>query len=103
MQKEPSSTATKLALTPATINCVIDPNIIPEHTRRVTTYDYFRILCDRRIRYYDHYKAAKILGKTAGARLVVEVILLARYVAPGTKATTAKIVSSGFIPKLQKI
>ncbi|MGV0028346.1 hypothetical protein [Phormidesmis priestleyi] len=52
---------------------MIDPNTIPEHPRRATTYDYFRILCDRRIRYYGHYKAAKILGKTAGARLVVEV------------------------------
>jgi len=52
---------------------VIDPNTIPDHPRRAKTYDYFRILSNQRIRYYGNYKAAKISGKTAGARLVVEV------------------------------
>jgi hypothetical protein len=52
---------------------VIDPNTIPDHSRRAATYDFFRVLANQRIRYYGNYKAAKIPGKTAGARLVVEV------------------------------
>ncbi len=55
------------------MNRVIDPNAIPDHPRRAATYDCFRILPNQRIRYYSTYKAAKLPGKTAGARLVVEV------------------------------
>jgi hypothetical protein len=52
---------------------VIDLTQIPEHSRRAATYATFKLLQNRRIRYYDKYKPAKIPGKTAGARLVIEV------------------------------
>jgi hypothetical protein len=52
---------------------VIDLSAVPEHSRRAATYASFRVLQNDRIRYYDIYKPAKNQGKTAGARLVVEV------------------------------
>jgi len=52
---------------------VIDLSRVPDHPRRATTYANFRVLQNGRIRYYESYKPAKSQGKTAGARLVVEV------------------------------
>ena len=52
---------------------MIDLASVPEHPRRVARYDCFKMLQNRRIRYYDAYKPAKSLGRTVGARLVVEV------------------------------
>jgi hypothetical protein len=52
---------------------VIDLSRVPEHQRRASTYTTFRVLQNGRIRYYDSYKPAKSQGKTAGARLVVEI------------------------------
>lgn len=52
---------------------MIDLTQVPEHPHRAATYAAFKLLHNRRIRYYDTYKPAKTQGKTAGARLVVEV------------------------------
>ncbi len=52
---------------------MVDLSFVPEHSRRAATYDTFRVLQNGRIRYYDTYKLAKSSGRTAGARLVVEV------------------------------
>jgi hypothetical protein len=52
---------------------VIDLFSVPDHPRRVTAYEFFRVLENGRIRYYGTYKSAKSIGITAGARLVVEV------------------------------
>jgi hypothetical protein len=55
------------------VNPVIDLSQVPEHPRRSTTYATFRVLQNKRIRYYGSYKPAKSQGKTIGACLVVEV------------------------------
>jgi hypothetical protein len=52
---------------------VIDLAQVPDHPRRAATYASFKLLQNCRVRYYDTYKPAKTQGKTAGARLVVEV------------------------------
>ena len=52
---------------------MVDLSSVPEHSRRVATYDTFKVLQNGRIRYYGTYKPARISGRTAGARLVVEV------------------------------
>ena len=52
---------------------MIDLTQVPDHPRRASTYATFKLLQSQRIRYYDNYKPAKTQGKTAGARLVVEV------------------------------
>ncbi|KAM3091175.1 hypothetical protein ACKFKF_33670 [Phormidesmis sp. 146-12] len=52
---------------------MIDLTQVPDHPRRAATYATFKLLQNQRIRYYDTYKPAKTQGKTAGARLVVEV------------------------------
>lgn len=54
----------------------IDLNAVPEHNRRIKTYDFFKVLSNQRIRYYGKYKLAKTLGRTFGARLVVEVNII---------------------------
>lgn len=51
----------------------IDINNVPDHTRRMREYDYFRILENRRIRYYGKFRSSKTMGKTIGRRTVTEV------------------------------
>jgi hypothetical protein len=51
----------------------MDLSLVPEHDRRVATYESFKVLGNGRIRYYGTYKPSKSAGRTAGARLVVEV------------------------------
>jgi hypothetical protein len=46
---------------------------VPEHSRRAARYDFFRVLTNGRIRYYDKFKPAATPGSTVGARMVVEV------------------------------
>lgn len=52
---------------------MINLSLVPEHTRRAATYEFFKVLGNGRIRYYGSYKPSKSAGRTAGARLVVEV------------------------------
>ncbi len=52
---------------------MIDLSLVPDHARRAATYEFFKVLDNGRIRYYGTYKPSKIAGRTAGARLVVEV------------------------------
>ncbi|MBC6481297.1 MAG: hypothetical protein GDA56_29590 [Hormoscilla sp. GM7CHS1pb] len=51
----------------------IDLSSVPGHARRAAKYDFFKVLQNGRIRYYDSYRPAKKPGRTAGARPVVEV------------------------------
>jgi len=51
----------------------IDLSSVPGHARISAKYDFFKVLQNGRIRYYDSYRPAKKPGRTAGARPVVEV------------------------------
>lgn len=51
----------------------MDLAAVPEHARRAAKYDFFRVLANGRIRYYEKFKPATTPGPTAGARMVIEV------------------------------
>jgi hypothetical protein len=51
----------------------VDLTTVPEHSRRAAKYDFFKVLENNRIRYYDKFKPARNPGSTAGARMVLEV------------------------------
>lgn len=51
----------------------MDLTAVPEHARRAAKYEFFKVLENCRIRYYEKLKPATTPGPTAGARMVVEV------------------------------
>lgn len=51
----------------------MDLTSVPGHARRASKYDFFKVLENGRVRYYEKFKPATSPGPTAGARMVVEV------------------------------
>ncbi len=56
-----------------TTDKVVNPEDFPKHAKRAKTAEFFKVLPNGKIRYYEPIKASKNEGSSLGARLVKEV------------------------------